>query len=84
MTVFKSSKGEADAAAAIAAALIKGTTPKTTSTVPNGPGKTTPAVLLPPVAITKDNIDTVIKAGEVTRGEVCTGTYAKDCTKAGI
>jgi D-xylose transport system substrate-binding protein len=84
MTVFKSSKLEADAAAAIATALIKGTTPATTSQVDNGPGKKTPAVLLPPVSITKDNIDTVLKGGEVTRGEVCTGTYAKDCTKAGI
>ena len=51
---------------------------------PQWPGQYDPLSWPPPVSITKDNVDTVIKAGEVTRGDVCTGTYAKYCTEAGI
>jgi D-xylose transport system substrate-binding protein len=84
MTVFKSAKLESNAAAKIATALVKGTAPATDSTTANGPGKTTPSVLLPPVAITKANVNDVIKGGGVTRSDVCVGVYAALCTKAGI
>jgi D-xylose transport system substrate-binding protein len=84
MTVYKPVKQEADAAAKAAIALIKGQTPQTTSTVKNGSAQT-PAVLLKPISLTKSNIkQTVLKDGFLTRGQICVGKFAADCTKAGI
>ena len=85
MTVYKAVKAEADAAATLAIALAKGVAPTSaTKTVDNG-GTQTPAVLLVPVSVTKDNInDTVIKDGFLKTSEICTGKYAKLCTDAGI
>jgi D-xylose transport system substrate-binding protein len=66
MTVYKAIKLEAYAAAQLAVALAKGETPPAElkmSTVNNGT-KDVPSVLLPPVAVTKDNIkDTVVADG---------------------
>ena len=85
MTVYKAVKKEADAAAKVAIALDKGQTPPSNGTVANGPGKTTPAELETPVAVTAKNIkDTVIKDGFLTKSQICSGTYAKDCAKYGI
>jgi D-xylose transport system substrate-binding protein len=83
MSVFKSATLEAGAAAKIAIALVKGQTPTTTSKTANGKVMT-PSVLLPPVPITKSNIDVVIKGGGAKRSDICTGTYAAMCTAAGI
>jgi D-xylose transport system substrate-binding protein len=83
MTVYKSIRNEATAAAKIAVALAKGDTAAvgklTTSTVDNGTGNV-PALLLDPVAVTKDNIDVVIKDGYTTRDKICTGQAAAKCT----
>jgi D-xylose transport system substrate-binding protein len=85
MTVYKAVKKEADAASKVAIALVKGQTPPTNGTVQNGPGKTTPALLETPVAVTAVNIkDTVIKDGFLTKAQICGGTYASLCTKNGI
>jgi D-xylose transport system substrate-binding protein len=85
MTVYKAVKKEADAASATAIALIKGQAPASNATVANGPGKTTPAQLETPVAVTTANIkDTVIKDGFLTRSEICVGSFAADCTKYGL
>jgi D-xylose transport system substrate-binding protein len=85
MTVYKAVKKEADAASKVAIALVKGQTPPTNGTVQNGPGKTTPALLETPVAVTAVNIkDTVIKDGFLTKAQICAGTYASLCTKNGI
>ena len=85
MTVYKAVKLEADAASKVAIAMVKGTTPPTNGTVQNGPGKTTPAELETPVAVTKTNIEgTVIKDGFLQPSAICTGTYAQLCTKYGI
>ncbi len=66
MTVYKAIKLEAEAAATLAVALAKGEDPPADlamSTVNNGSGDI-PSVLLPPVAVNKDNIkDTVIADG---------------------
>ncbi len=84
MTVYKAVRAEADAASKLAIALAKGETPTTTETVDNK-GTKTPAVLLKPIAVTKDNIaDTVIKDGFLTAKEVCTGKVADLCAAAGI
>jgi D-xylose transport system substrate-binding protein len=84
MTVYKAVKKEADGAAKVAIALDKGQTPPSNGSVQNGSVKT-PALLETPVAVTAKNIkDTVIKDGFLTKNEICSGQYAKDCAKYGI
>jgi len=89
MSVYKAVKQEANAAAALAIALDKGTdTSKlTTGTVDNTDGgnnavgnKAIPAVLLTPVSVTKANIaDTVIADGYDSWADICVGDFAQYC-----
>jgi len=74
-TVYKSVRKEANAAAAAAIALIKGTK------VPGVNGKTsgTKSILLKPVWITKANYKLLFTDGFLKRGQVCNGVYAKYC-----
>ena len=87
MTVYKAIKPEAEAAAELAVALLRGEQPSADMVkdkVDNGQ-KQVPSVLLEPVAVTVDNIaDTVIKDGFWKASEVCTSKYAAACKKAGI
>jgi D-xylose transport system substrate-binding protein len=88
MTVYKAIKPEADAAAELAYDLL------TKTPVPDSMtnGKTTnngtidvPSVLLTPVAVTKDNINsTVVADGFWTVDQICTADYASACTAAGL
>jgi D-xylose transport system substrate-binding protein len=81
MTVYKAIKQEAEGAAALAIALVKGedTASMATSTINNGT-KDVPAVLLTPVSVTKDNIaETVIADGFRTWAEICVGDFAQYC-----
>lgn len=81
MTVYKGIKAEADAAAALAIALVKGddTSKLATGKINNGTADE-PAVLLTPVSVTKDNIaDTVIADGFRTWAEICVGDFAQYC-----
>lgn len=83
MTVYKSIRDEAKAAAEIAVALARGDADQVkklaTSTVNNGTGDI-PAVLLDPVSVTKDNIaDTVIKDEFTTWDKICVGPAADKC-----
>jgi D-xylose transport system substrate-binding protein len=85
MTVYKAIKLEADAAAELAVGLARGENKATTETVRDTKaGRDVPAVLLTPKAIFKDNVKDVITDGYHTREEVCRGTFAALCTKAGI
>ena len=85
MTVYKAVKKEADAAAKVAIALVKGQKPVTPTTVANGPGKTTPAVLETPVTVTTANIQqTVVKDGFLTPSAICVGSFAAACTMYGV
>lgn len=86
MTVYKAIKLEAETAArmAVDAATGKTFSGQATTTVNNGSKEVT-AVLLTPVAVTKDNIkDTVIKDGFYTPAQICAGPYAQACAVAGI
>jgi D-xylose transport system substrate-binding protein len=88
MTVYKAIRPEAEAAAIIACHLAKHeTVPASVTngkTVNNGK-KEVPAVLLAPIAVTRDNAkDTVIADGFWTRDQVCTAPYAAACKAAGI
>ncbi len=89
MTVFKNVKLEANAAAQLAIALIAGKDPSaaglTLSDFPD-PKLTShkiQALLLPAQVITQANIGDVIKAGALTKAEICKGVEAA-CTKLGV
>jgi D-xylose transport system substrate-binding protein len=87
MTVYKAVKPEAAGAAQLAVALLQGKGAPSglvNSKIDNGQ-KQVPAVILKPVAVTKDNIkDTVVKDGFWTAKQICTAKYASACKAAGI
>ncbi|MFA3876071.1 sugar ABC transporter substrate-binding protein [Streptomyces sp. MMCC 100] len=87
MSVFKSYPKEAETAAEMAVALAKGESldsianDKVDSTTTKG----VPAVIVPVVSLTKDNIkETVIKDGFYTIDEICTDKYKAACDKIGL
>jgi D-xylose transport system substrate-binding protein len=77
-TVYKYVPDEAKAAAEAAVALLKGTTPKTTTTRKNG-AKNEPTLALPVVWITKANYTRLFTDGFLKKSDVCVGTYAQYC-----
>jgi D-xylose transport system substrate-binding protein len=87
MTVYKEITPQATISAEIAIALAEGEEvpqDKVTEEVDNGKGKV-PAVLLEPIAVTKDNVkSTVVADGFVSASELCTGPYVSACKEAGI
>jgi D-xylose transport system substrate-binding protein len=74
-TVYKSVRQEANAAAAVAVAILKG------KPVPGVNAKVsgTPSVLLKPIWITKKNYKFLFTDGALKRSQVCIGQYAKYC-----
>jgi D-xylose transport system substrate-binding protein len=87
MTVYKAIKPEAEAAAELAVALVRGEEPPAdliNGETDNGM-KAVPSVLLEPVAVTKENIqDTIVKDEFYPVDEICSGQYASACKEAGI
>ena len=87
MTVYKAIKPEAEAAAELAYDLATGATvPATmvTGTTNNG-SIDVPSILLTPVAVTKDNVETtVIADGFWKVSDICTADFAAACTAAGV
>lgn len=85
MTIYKAIKPEAEAAAAMAVALIQGEDyADATESIDNGTEEV-PSQLLEPVVVTKDNVeDTVIKDGFYTVDDICTPEYADACKEAGL
>jgi D-xylose transport system substrate-binding protein len=85
MTVYKAIKPEANAAAEMAIAAATGSSYSAASTTTNNGTLDVPSVLLPPVAVTKDNIKTTVVAdGFYTVAQICTADYAKACAEAGL
>ena len=78
MTVYKPINEEADAAAKLAIALIKGTAAKTNGKVNDG-NRNVPSVLLTPISITKKNYTRLFKDKFLKRSDVCVGAFAKYC-----
>ena len=87
MTVYKAIKPEAEQAAQLAVALVKG------ESAPSGlvNGKTdngqkqVDSILLKPVAVTADNVqDTIVKDGFWKVNEICAGEFKAACDKNGI
>lgn len=78
-TVYKSIKAEADAAAALAISLLKGTKPAGVNGKVNDGVRDVPSALLTPIWITKANHTLLFKEGFLKKAEVCRGAYAKYC-----
>jgi D-xylose transport system substrate-binding protein len=74
-TVYKSVRLEANAAAAVAIAIIKGKPVPGVNSKVSG----TKSVLLTPVWITKSNYKKLFADGFLKRSQVCNGIYAKYC-----
>jgi D-xylose transport system substrate-binding protein len=89
MTIFKNVKLEANAAAALAIALIQGKDPSSAGLTlnkfddPKAPNHNLQALLLPSVVITQANINDVISAGALTKAQICKGITAA-CSKLGL
>jgi D-xylose transport system substrate-binding protein len=87
MTVYKAVKPEAEAAAQLAVALVRGEDPPSglvNEQIDNGQ-KEVPSVILDPVAVTRDNIqDTIVKDKYWTAAQICTSRYQSACQEAGI
>jgi D-xylose transport system substrate-binding protein len=77
-TVYKPAKIEANAAATLAVALLKGGKPKVNGKTNNGV-RNVPSVLATPIWITKGNINLLYKDGQLKRSEVCVGSYKQYC-----
>ncbi|MCU0512321.1 MAG: sugar ABC transporter substrate-binding protein, partial [Anaerolineae bacterium] len=81
MTVYKAIKAQAEAAAALAIALLNGedVSMMATGAVNNGTNDI-PSVLLVPVSVTSANIkETVIADGFRTWEEICVGDFEQFC-----
>ncbi len=85
MTVYKAIKKEADAASELAIALAKGEAPTAETTPVNNNMKDVPAVLLDPVAVTKDNISEYTDEPDFPKvEEICAGDLAAKCKENGL
>jgi D-xylose transport system substrate-binding protein len=88
-TVYKAIYKEAQAAAALAVYLRAGQTPPASllngTTLDINEHKPVPSVLLQPQWVTPTNMNaTIIKDNFVPASQLCAGSYAADCKKAGI
>jgi D-xylose transport system substrate-binding protein len=85
MTVLKSPRLEAAAAAAAALRLFRGRKAGSRTLVAETVGaRRVPATLLRPVTITRSTIARVLRDGSVTRARLCAGRYAALCERAGV
>ncbi|OIJ91442.1 sugar ABC transporter substrate-binding protein [Streptomyces colonosanans] len=87
MSVYKSYPQEADVAAQMAVLLAQGKSLDSIAKdkVDSPTAKQVPSVLVPVIALTKDNIkDTVIKDGIYTTADICTSQYKSACDKVGL
>ncbi len=87
MTVYKAIKPEAEDAAQLAFSLLTGAAVPSglvTGTTNNGTADI-PSIILTPVAVTKDNIEsTVVKDAFYTVAQICTTDFASACAAAGV
>jgi D-xylose transport system substrate-binding protein len=85
MTVYKAIQKEADAAAALATTLAKGQSPTGVGASVDNGTKKVPAVLLTPVAVTKDNIKSYIGQPDFPKqADICAGNLASKCQAIGL
>ena len=85
MTVYEAARKEADAAASLAIALAKGEAPTGVTESVNNGSRDVPAILIEPVAVTKDNIKQYIGEPDFPRqSEICAGELAARCKEIGL
>jgi D-xylose transport system substrate-binding protein len=86
MTVYKSYKLEATAAADLALAAARGEDPPGVNDEVDNGFEQVPSVILTPVTVetAADIKQTVLKDELYTVGQICTGQFADDCKKAGL
>lgn len=85
MTVYKAIAKEADAAAKLAIALVKGQTPTGVTAKVNNQSRDVPSILLEPVAVTKKNIKQYLgNADFPKKEEICAGKLASKCSGVGL
>ncbi|WP_175647522.1 sugar ABC transporter substrate-binding protein [Streptomyces cyaneochromogenes] len=89
MSVYKSYPQEAESAAQMAVAKVQGKDIQfdslTQNQVDSPTGKDIPALLVPVVALTQDNIkETVLADGIYELSEICTAEYKADCARIGL
>ncbi|MDO8185307.1 substrate-binding domain-containing protein [Conexibacter sp. JD483] len=88
MTVYQPINQIASTAAELAVPLARGEgvpTSVTTTEVDNNSSRRVPSVLLDTIAITRDNIQSVIvRDGFATAAQICTDAYRAACDAAGI
>jgi len=85
MTVYKAIKPEAEDAAQLAVDLLNGRESSIVNQRVNNGMKDVPSVILPPVAVTADNIrDTVVRDRFWTVQQICTSAYASACRRLGL
>jgi D-xylose transport system substrate-binding protein len=73
VTIWKNASALGAAAAEAALELAAGGTVAGAGTFTTGSGAAQPAVLLEPVAVTRDNLDVVVDAGWIPKEELCAG-----------
>ncbi|MFI5954329.1 sugar ABC transporter substrate-binding protein [Cryptosporangium sp. NPDC051539] len=84
MTIYLDIRSEAEKAAELAVALVRGQKPDAPTQADNGSGKV-PAFLLDPIAVTADKVkDTIVKDGFYKPAEICTAEVKAACTREGI
>jgi D-xylose transport system substrate-binding protein len=86
MTVYKSYKQEATAAADLALAAARGEDPPGVNEELDNGTEQVPSVILTPVTVKSvaDIKQTVLKDELYTVGQICSGQYADDCQRAGL
>ena len=73
VTVWKNSRALGETAAKAAIDMAEGKTPESLTTFKTESGAEQPAILLEPVAVTRDNLDTVVDAGWISKDDLCKG-----------
>jgi D-xylose transport system substrate-binding protein len=76
VTVWKNSYNLGQAAAKAAIEMAEGKPVTGTKPFKTETGQTQPSLLLPPVAITKDNLNLVVDANWISKAELCNGVTA--------
>jgi D-xylose transport system substrate-binding protein len=86
MTIYKAIKPEAEQAAELAYDLLQGKSISSmATTTTNNKAADIPSILLQPVAVTKDKVESVIVGGGFyTAAQICTSQFAAACTAAGV
>jgi D-xylose transport system substrate-binding protein len=78
-TVYKSIRQEANAAARLAIALVRGQRPPGVNGRTSDGRRNVPSVLLKPQWITRRNYTLLFRDGHLRRSEVCRGAFARFC-----